>query len=247
MEKTQHLNLLSTINYGLILTFSSLLFFSCSKKQDAYPTAQNIVNASLEKMGGIANLQKILTLTTVANCTSPEGKYSIETHSTSDGYLYFKQVYDYKEGSYIAVIYDSLNGYQFDYADQGIKSLSPATIQILKGHEFHKVAIEVNQRFRELLVVDEVLLEDIPCYRITCFDDGGYPASLYFSKESKLLHEVSILNPADTLENIRVRFEDWHKQDEILFAYKVIVLQDELKEYTFNFETIEVNVEGVNL
>ena len=47
-------------------------------------------------------------------------------------------------------------------------------------------------------------------------------------------------------ENIRIEYDDWVAQDDLLFARKISILQGE-EEYTFEYETIEVNSEGINL
>ncbi|MBK8282883.1 MAG: hypothetical protein IPK94_22800 [Saprospiraceae bacterium] len=76
-------------------------------------SAEDIVEASLNAVGNKANRDKIANLVSMADCISPDGKYTTEIHTAVEGYSFFKQVYSYKPASFEAVIKKKTKGYSF--------------------------------------------------------------------------------------------------------------------------------------
>lgn len=213
----------------------SILLYGCSNQQDQ--SSEKIIQASLNAVGTKADHSKIQNLVSLADCMSPDGKYSTEIHIASGGYSYFKQVYSYKPKPFEAVIRNKTKG--FIVADSMI-TLSKELISVIRGHEFQNIVLEVDQRFHNFEKPVRIDTGEIKLYRVKAKDELNKDCLLFFDLKTGLLSAIHSQNPGDSNEVIKINFSNWKKVQDMLLPHHVDIDQGG-KVYTFDFTKVIFN------
>lgn len=188
-------------------------------------------------MGNKTDRQKISNLISLADCMSPDGKYTTEIHTASDGYSFFRQVYSYKPELFEAVIENKING--FIIADS-TKSLSKEAVYTIRGHEFQNIVLELNNRFHDFDRPEKIETDSMKMYELKAKDELNHPCLLFFDANSRLLMALHIQNPGDTNEVLKIKFANWKKIQGLVMPYHVTIDQSG-KIFTFDFVKLQFN------
>jgi len=139
----------------VIVLFGVLFLSSCKNKMDQSSknilTVNEVIETSLNTIGDKATREKVKNLVSKANCVSPNGNYTTEIQTATNGYSYFKQVFSYKPESFEAVIENKTSGYSIG---DSLKPLSKESLSVIRGHEFQNIVLEVNQRFHDFELIE---------------------------------------------------------------------------------------------
>lgn len=198
-------------------------------------TADSIINKSLEAVGNKANRDKVRNIIALANCTSPNGKYTTEIHTCSEGYSFFKQVYSFNPEVFESVIYDKTQGFQIG---DSTKALSKEAVFAIRSHEFYNLIIDVQQRFHEFTSPEEIPNGQL--YKIDGRDELEHPCTLFFDKPTGLLKAIHLQNPENEKEVLITTFSDWKKIEGLQLPTQISIDQSG-KKYSFDFVKIDFN------
>ena len=227
------------IKYPAVAGRASLLFciflLGCANKKKQ--TAEEVIQISLNAVGKKTSREQIKNLVSLADCISPNGKYTTEIHTVSGGYSYFKQIYTYKPTPFEAVIENKVNGYVIG---DSIKPLSKEAICAIRSHEFHNMILEVDQRFHDLEKPEMIKADVVKTYSIKAKDELNNACKLFFDVKTGLLSAIHFQNSDSTKEIIKTRFSNWKKVQEILLPHHVDIDQSG-KMYSFDFTSIHFN------
>ncbi|MGB5007919.1 MAG: hypothetical protein WBO39_13355, partial [Ferruginibacter sp.] len=182
-------------------------------------------------MGNKTDRQKISNLISLADCISPDGKYTTEIHTASDGYSYFKQVYSYKPELFEAVIENKIRGFSIS---DSVKPLSTEAVYTTRGHEFHNMVLELDKRFHDFERPVKIERDREKMYEVKAKDELNHSCSLFFDQNTGLLTALQIQNPGDVHEVLNIKFSNWKKIQGLLMPCKVTIDQSG-KVYSFNF------------
>ena len=220
---------------GWFFFLLTILLYSCSNPEDQ--SAEKIIQASLNAIGKKADSEKIKNLVSLADCISPNGKYTTEIHTDSGGYSYFKQVYSYKPKPFEAVIENKDSGF---IISDTLVPLSKEIISMIRGHEFQNIILEVDKRFHDFEKPEKIDTSKVMAYRIKAKDELNNVCLLFFDQKTKLLSAIHSQNPADPKEVIETEFSNWQTQQQLLLPKHIDIKQGE-KRYSFDFTKIMFN------
>ena len=232
--------------------FILLVFFSCNNSEEVSaekkeannsdtvlkkPALPGIVLASMAVIAPDSVRKDFQNLTTMADCVSPLGKYTTQINTTSDGYMYFKQVFSYKRETFEAVL---LKDSAWFSLNDSIGRLPSSLVFYIRSHGFHNMLLEVSQRYHDFESTDTVNLFDKRLYRIKAKDALGQVNSLYFDMADNRLSAWKFYNPRRRTDSLLVRFSDWRNTGSFNLPFRVDIDQAG-KHMGFNFTRIEVN------
>lgn len=204
-----------------------------NKKQG--PT--NIIQASLNVIAPDVVRKNFENLTSTADCLSPLGKYTTQVNSTSDGYMYFKQVFSYNPDIFEAVLLKDSAWYSLDGK---VESLPKALINRVRNHAFHNILLELEQRFHDFGKVDTVQREGKAIYQVQAKDMFNRPCYLYFETADNRLAALEFINPNNIRQAIILRFSLWKNAGPFLLPFRVDI-NEVGKESVFNYTNVEIN------
>jgi hypothetical protein len=213
----------------------SIFLYSCTNENKQ--TAEQIIKTSLEAVGTKADREKMQNLESLADCMSPNGKYTTKIHTASGGYSYFKQVYSYKPKPFEAVIENKASGYVLG---DSIKLLPKEAVYTIRSHEFHNMVFEVDQRFHDFVKPERVDTGGVNAYRLKAKDELNNECLLFFDVKTGLLSALHFQNPTDAKEIIPVKFSNWKKQQGLLLPLHIDIKQAD-KSYSFDFKKLLFN------
>ena len=218
----------------------TLLYNCTDQKKQNLQTADGIIWASLNAVGTKTDREKIQNLVSLADCMSPNGKYTTEIHTAHVGYSYFKQEYSYKPVSFEAVIENKASGYMIG---DSIEPLSREAIYAIRSHEFHSMILEIDQRFHDLEKPEMIKADSVNIYSIKAKDELNNGCKLFFDVKTGLLSAIHFQNPDSTKALIKTHFSNWKSVQGLLLPYHVDIDQSG-KLYSFNFTGIRINDPG---
>lgn len=221
--------------------FCILLFTGCARK--VRETADEIVQASLDAVGNKRDRDKVQNLVSVAECSSPNGKYTTEIHTASGDYSYFRQVYSYKPAVFEAVIRNRKSGYRID--DPG-KPLSDISVYTIRGHAFINMILEADRRFHDFGETTTTQTGDRESYQLKAKDELNHDCFLFIDVKTRLLSAIHLQNPEETREIIKISFSGWKAVQQLLLPHQVTIDQGG-KIYSFNFTRIVFNSPGFQI
>lgn len=221
------------------LLFCLILIIGC-QSSDKPPSLDSIFDQSLQAIATTEALQAVESISTLADCLSPNGAYATEVQSYKDDYCYFKQTFSYRPEVFEAVILDTNTIFQIMPDSNKTEPLDKNVIAFIKGHEFHELILDIKKRYSSLGNLQKTTFNDKPCYKVEAIDFIGDPCELYFDESSKRMEGISFQNPGNIEEIITITFSDWQKIDNILLPDKVHIDQSG-KIFTFDYKEVIIN------
>ncbi len=209
-----------------------LLAFSCkSRNKEKTLSIEEILQGSLEAVAPAITRDSLQTIISLANCISPKGDYTTEVHTAKGGYQFFRQVYSFKPDIFEACLINDSTGYEG--TDTAI--LSEESVEMIRGHAFHAILLELPDRFHDFTKLDN--------YSLRAKDRLGNNCTLYFENDSKRLNRLVITNSPDKRESINITYSKWRKSGSFLLPFEVTISQGG-KNFIFRFSSIQINSPG---
>jgi len=206
----------------------------------AQTSATEIIDNSLQAIGGKKEIAKVRRLQAFAVCTGPNGNYTTEIYSARNGRLIFKQVRAAAGGSsYVG----QTNGQMFWTHDETRNDFTLADGRAAfawRSHDFQFLAMEIAERFRDFALAGEETFGGKAALKLNATDEIGNPASVFFDQETRLLRGFVIQNPFDKSETIRTVFDEWRSVGRLKLPSKVTAT-DKKGDFVLNFREIVLN------
>lgn len=204
----------------------------------AQPAAPEIVENSLQAIGGRKQIARVRSLQAFADCAGPNGNYTTAIYSAKNGRLIFKQVRA-NGGVYTG----QTNGLTFWTKDEKSGDLSLADARAAfawRAHDFQFLALEIDKRFRDLTFAGEESFGGRTALKLNATDEIGNPASVFFDRETRRLLGFTIQNPFDKAETIRTVFNEWRQVGKLNLPSRVTAT-DRKGDFVLNFREIVLN------
>jgi Domain of unknown function (DUF4440) len=225
--------------FVLIVLFVTGNAFSQVTASAASQSFDAIFSASLKAMGGEKELKRIQSITALADCVGPRGKYTTEIYSARGNRLLFKQVST--DGDIFLGYVNGEHTWTKDEKNGQVSSLDKTYAAMFRGHEFQLLAIILRERFKNPVGEGEEDFAGKRCHQIRMLDELGKPCQVYFDANSHLLAGFVIADPrSDKGEAVRVVFNEWKQVGKVKLPAKVTAT-DKSGDWVLDFHTIELN------
>ena len=205
----------------------------------AQARASEIIENSLQAIGGRKEIAKIQNIRAIADCTGPNGKYTTGIYSADNSRLIFRQVKQNGD-----VYQGQTNGQFFWKKNEKTGEFSLAgrrEVFVWRSHNFQKIALSLDEFFRELSFAGEENFKGKTAVKLRGKDELGNRAELFFDKETGLMLGFDIQNPFKSEpEKIRTSFDEWRKIGAIKLPSKVTAT-DTQGDFVLNFREIVLN------
>ena len=193
----------------------------------------------------------IKSINSLANCTGPNGKYTTEISTAADGYLFFKQTYDYKPESFQAAIFDDSTGFALNENESKKDELSLQVISMIRGHDFHMMAFHPENYFSEIKFIKRDSLEGKIMNTYKAKDQLGNPVLLYRDINFGKLTGLILKNSLNTEEDIEIYYRAWQESDYGPLVNQVDILQNvidnsNIRKDTFQFDFFKISINDRN-
>jgi len=221
----------STISLVCLILLSAASVF-------AQNNASEVIENSLQAIGGKKELAKVRSLQAFADCIGPNGKYTTEIYSAQNSLLIFKQVL--ASGN---IYIGQINGQTLWTKDEKSGDFSLADTRAAfawRSHDFQFLAMEIGERFRDFAFAGEENFDRKTALKLNAIDELGNAASVFFDKETKLMRGFTIQNPFEKSETIRTVFNEW-KQIGALKLPSKVTATDKKGDFVLNFREIVLN------
>lgn len=226
---------------SLIFLIPGMICCSCKGRQEKkIQYAEQVIAASLLAVGTKENRERISNIFFLADCVSPQGRYTTEVHTAAGGYTYFKQLYSYKPAAFEAIVYNRASGVE---TGNPVKQLNGDAIYTIRGHAFVNTILEVDQRFHDFQQPEMVTADSMRSYRLKAKDELDHPCYLFFDETTNLFTALQIQDPANEKEVIIIRFSGWKRVQELQAPHRIEINQGD-KVFTFDLTRIVFNDPG---
>lgn len=215
-----------SINYLFALLVA--MQWSCTEK----PKDKTIVLSS--------DYQKIQDIVSVAHCSSPFGQYITEVHSLADGSCYFKQLFSDSDSPFIVKLDSLNNGYLVTENDSVVTTLSPEDVEMIRGHEFHKMSMDPWQFYTNIHFDKNVTHLGADHERYLAMDRLDNPAKLLYNREEKLISKIELINPKDTSQTIEIHYDKWVDSTYGKMAREIYIVQAKKDTFFFDFRSLKI-------
>ncbi|MDG2450188.1 MAG: hypothetical protein P8M34_11140 [Saprospiraceae bacterium] len=155
---------------------------------------------------GYSQIQNIIS---IADCSSPFGLYTTEVHSLEDGSCYFVQKFSDTEAPFeVKINFDNV-GFLINNQDSIIDTLSLEDVEMIRGHEFHKLSMNPAFFFDDIRHSKSIEFQGCINEIYSGKDGLGNPVSIYYNKRKKLVNKIELLNPKDKSQSIEIIYAKW--------------------------------------
>jgi hypothetical protein len=213
---------------GLI---SSLVSAAAAADED---DADRLLRAAVGAQGSAAAIAAVRSLTAVADCTGPGGDHATfvtEVVSLLPDRAMFRQT---AAGQTVELFVAGDRGWMRDAPSALAKPLPESLFGVVRGHEFHRMFLELDRRSRNPRAAGRDTVDGKPCLVVSATDSGGRPTSVCIDEATKLPARLSFepsggpkpqtihVFPSGWTEVAGIRWIDGFtlKQGDEVFTYK---------------------------
>lgn len=217
----------------IALSIACLAIGSAVRAQSVDRLLEQAANA----VGNKSDLDKLRSISAIADCEGPNGKYTTTLVSFKGHKTIFEQTFAYKpERSKLRVSGDLIWN-----VESGEPVITTAFQRmIVRGHEYQKMAFDLRSFFAEFTLAGEENFEGRSSTKVLAKNELGMPVSLYFDKQTKRFagYVIHLPNSTDTVKNV---FLEWKKVGKVMLP-SVVKATDSQGDWTLRFHTIRLNV-----
>ncbi len=221
----------------VILTLGLLPVCSSAFAQNRDASINEILSAAANAVGSPRDIEQIVSIRSVADCTGPKGKYTTSISSFRHNKTRFEQTYTYRKPSSIFIHGDIVWKRDADTGELEISS--PFQRMVSRLHEYQKMAFDPRAFFKDFRFVGDEEFNGRPSIKIGAKNELNMAAFLYFDTENKRLNGYKLLIPNST-ETVTNIFTEWKKVGKVTLPSLVKAI-DSSGEWTLSFHTIKLN------
>jgi hypothetical protein len=194
-----------------------------------------IVENSLQAIGGPKEIAKLQSLQAIADCTGPNGNYTTEIYSAQGRRLIFKQLRA-NGNNY----WGQTNGNTFWTIDEKTGDFSLAdqqTVAVWRGHDFQRMATSPLEYFQNPQFVGTEVFAGKEAFKLRTTDETGNPVNIFFDQQTNLMLGFAFGTDSDP---VRVVFNEWKQIGKLKLPSKVTAT-DKKGDFVLNFREIVLN------
>lgn len=217
------------LNWSLIAIFVLLILGVNSCKEHENAVHELVLDS---KYAQIKNIHSI------AKCKGPDGNYSTEVISKEDGYLFFSQVYEYRDAPFMAELRPENKGYAIDGNKNILDTLSNLSMEMIRSHDFHRIHTHPSYFFNEITFEKKV---DAQTDLYAAIDKLNNPVKLFYDRSIKQIKRIEFLNMMDPSEQIEIIHTKWMDSEYGSLAKEIEIVQAKKDTFHFSFDSIKIN------
>ena len=205
-------------------------------------SADQVLDSMMSAVAPERSRSAIQSLTTTAECTGPDGDFETTVTSIRPDTVYFRQA----SGRGITEIWSTAERTWGGAAGEQYESLTPRVRDIVRGHEFHLMVIDVKDRFSDFELVGPERAKGADCLRISMKDEAGADASVCVRTDNWLPAEMQ-LNSGGTAGPVRIVFDDWRRSGELNAFHAIELTEGPDRVFSYEYVDISVNTFAVEM
>lgn len=198
------------------------------------PDIERVLDRHDDALGGRRAIERVTSVRGVAACTGPTGDYETEVISTRDGRLYFRQRHEGR-ADFVGII-TGPRAWSPDPESGAPRALAPPHIQMLRGHEFQMIPLNLRERYQTLEHVGPTELEGHHCLLVRGESRDGGTHELFFDDGDHRLRAIRQTGPDGS--TIVTYLEEWHLVGDVRVPRRVRVT-DPSGVFVLDFHTLE--------
>jgi hypothetical protein len=189
-------------------------------------------------------MEALKNIHAVANCNSPKGKYLTELRASNTGYFSFYQKFDDRDVPFKCVI-NGDSAIVLSESDQIIDTLSQVDQLMIQGHNFHMMAYYPDKFFENIYQLPRRnIFRNIDVRTWQGSDPIGNKVAMHTCIDNGYVIGIEMINPLDTSETIEIFYSDYNWLKNVPLAQKIEIVQAQRDTFTFDFESLELNVDN---
>lgn len=218
---------IAPLSYYYLILFITLSALACKESPKKVP------QLTLDR-----RYSQVNTIHAIASCQGPQGAYSTEVQSSSDGHMIFTQVFDYRDDAFIAQIDEDGNGTILDTDMEAIDTMPAHVVEMIRSHDMHRMHIDPNFYFRDITY--ETVYDSMVQIFIA-YDALDHPVTIYYDRSSQNISQLDLINPTDTTEMIQIKYLAYRPSGYGDLADEVAIIQDGRDTFLFRYQSVEIN------
>ena len=199
-------------------------------------SAGALLDSMIEALGGRAALDEVRSMAVEAVCSGPGGQFTTQVRSVRGAGTYFRQASS--DGT--TRIWSTPERTWSLAGDGSVRELPDGVRSFVRGHEFHLLVLEVEERFSGHRLGDSENVGGESAHRIEMVDGEGLPAVLWLGRETSLPLALEV-NPEGAAGPVRVYFQDWNSFDGVRLFRSFELTEGDEREFRYDYVTIELN------
>lgn len=202
-------------------------------------TPQALFDKSLEALGGPQVAARVLSITGIADCVSPNGPYVTELYSARPDRLVFKQIHPGR-APFVAVI-NGPYAWSTEPTTNAISEHTPQIAVVLQSHDVLMLPLVWAERFKDFTLAPVADFAGKPCVTLHASDALDLPCSLYFETDTYQIAGLTLTNPlsADGA-TVQIAFTEWHRVNDLRLPLRVVIT-DPTGDFIFVFREVCLN------
>ena len=212
-------------NYSIC--FLLVILWSCSRKQ----TEQKELVLQ-------PNYDQIQDIVSIADCDSSFGKYITEVHSLNDGSCYFFQKFAGNATPFIVKVDAGNTGFLMNEQDVILDTLSLADVEMIRGHEIHKMSIDPWFFFQAIAYEKQLKYQGTESELYNGKDRLDNQVKIVYNRRKKIISKIDLLNPKDTSQTIEIIFDKWVQSNYGEMLKEIKIVQAKKDTFYFDFRSL---------
>lgn len=203
------------------------------------PAPETVFAALTQALGGAAATQAVQSISAIASCSGPNGRYTTELASLRGDRLMFTQRRAGR-APFIALI-NSAQGWAFDPASATYQPLDRPAIAMVRSHEFQMLPLVMATRYRDLGAGWQQIFAGAECDVVAMTDELGYPCHAYFRHSDHLWAGMTMADARAPFESkVQIVVREWRRVGELRLP-SAVTATDSSGNYRLDFHTITLN------
>ena len=211
----------------------SLLIFIVASCSDSSSTTPTLTLDSKYK--------NINTISSFANCSSSAGTFTTEVRSSKYGDCIFIQWNSEDSIPFIAQLTKSNEGFILDEAHNIIDTLSEIGIEMIRGHEIHRIISSPESFYSNIQYDSSIELEGRKFEVFSATDGVNNPIKIFYNNSKNRIKKVELVNPLDSSQVIEIVNNAWMSTEYGKMPKEVDIIQAKKDTYRFSFNKVEIN------
>lgn len=200
-------------------------------------TLERVFKEAIDAVGDRRDLVKLRSISAIADCEGPNGKYTTSLVSFKGEKTIFEQAFSYRSDRSKTRI----NG-DLIWNVAGAEPVLSTAFQrmVARGHEYQKMAFDFQKFFSEFALAGDEVFEGRPSTKLRAKNELGMPVSLFFDKQTKRFagYVLEIPNSTETVKNAIL---EWKNVGRFMLP-SVVKATDSQGDWILRFHTIRLNV-----